>query len=130
MNASWIKPFFIIAGLYDVALGIAFLLFSSIVFRSFNVEPPNHPAYVQFPALLLLVFGVMFFNIARDPIKNRDLILYGIALKVAYCGTTFWYEFTQGIPFMWVPWAWADFAFLLIFLFAWNQLGSMKPRAS
>ncbi len=70
----------------------------------------------------MLIFAAMFFRIASDPLKNRELILYGIALKVAYCGTIFWYQFTQGIPFMWIPLAWADILFLVIFLFAWKSL--------
>jgi hypothetical protein len=127
MNAKWIKAFFVIAGLYDGVLGIAFLFFSGAIFQGFGVEPPNHPAYVQFPALLLLIFAAMFFRIARDPVGNRDLILYGVALKVAYSGMTFWYQLAGGIPFMWVPWAWADLAFLVLFLVAWKSLRQASP---
>ena len=91
------------------------------------MEPPNHPAYVQFPALLLFIFAVMFFRIAADPVRNRELILYGIGLKIAYCGTAFWYQLAGGIPFMWIPWAWADLIFLALFLVAWNKLGTREP---
>ena len=127
MNANWIKPFFIISALYDGILGIAFLFFWGAIFQGFGVEPPNHPAYVQFPALLLLIFAAMFFRIANDPIRNRELILYGVGLKVAYSGTAFWYQLTGGIPFMWIPWAWADLVFIVLFLVAWNKLGSPVP---
>jgi len=130
MIAKWIKPFFVIAGLYDGLLGIAFLFFSGAIFQGFGVEPPNHPAYVQFPALLLLIFAAIFFRIARDPVGNRDLIFYGVALKVAYSGTAFWYQLAGGIPFMWVPWAWADLAFLVLFLVAWKSLGRASPASN
>ena len=118
MKTNWIKPLFIIAGLYDAILAIAFLFCASAIFQWYGVQPPNHLAYVKFPALLLLIFAAMFFKIASDPIRNRHLIAYGIALKVAYCGTVFWYHFTGGVPFMWIPWAWADLAFLVLFLIA------------
>jgi hypothetical protein len=124
MNKNWIKALFIVAGLYDGVLGIAFFFFSNAIFQRFGVAPPNHPGYVKFPALLLLIFAAMFFRIAADPLRNRDLILYGAGLKLAYSGTAFWYQLTQGIPVMWVPWAWADLAFLILFLFAWKSLGS------
>jgi hypothetical protein len=124
MNKNWIKPLFVIAGLYDGILGIAFLFFSSALFQRFGVEPPNHPGYVQFPALILLIFAAMFFRIAADPQKNRNLIPYGIALKIAYSGTVFWYQLTQGIPFMWIPWAWADVVFLILFLLAYKSTRS------
>lgn len=120
MDGNWIRGLFIIAGLYDVVLGIAFLLFSRAIFQWFGVEAPNHPAYVKFPALLLLIFAAMFFRVAGDPKNSRELIIYGVGLKAAYAGTAFWYQMTQGIPSMWLPWAWADVGFLIFFLLAWK----------
>lgn len=121
-----LKPLFIIAALYDGILAIAFLFFATDLFQWFGVTPPNHLAYVKFPALLLLIFAAMFFRIASDPVKNRDLIPYGIALKIAYSGTAFWYQFTQGIPSMWIPWAWADLAFLVLFVVAWKSVAPQR----
>ena len=121
---SWIKPFFVIAALYDGLLGLAFLLFPLWLFSLHGVEPPNHVAYVQFPALLLMIFAAMFFQISSDPKKYLTLIPYGIALKASYSGLVFWYEMTEGISFMWVPWAWADLVFLFVFLFVWRKLRS------
>ena len=121
MSPKWVRPLFIIAGLYDGGLGVAFLGFATAIFQGFGVEPPNHLAYVKFPALLLLIFAAMFFRVACDPVKNREIILYGVSLKVAYSGTAFWYQMRQGIPFMWIPWAWADLVFLVLFLTAWKS---------
>ena len=104
MSHKWIKMLYVVAGLYDGILGIAFLFFGGGVFRLFDVTPPNHMGYVQFPALLLLVFAAMFFRIAANPVENRDLILYGCGLKLSYCAVVFWYEITVGIPSMWMPW--------------------------
>ena len=78
IHEALLKPFFILAALYDAILGIAFLFFSAAIFQAFGVTPPNHLAYVQFPALLLLVFAAMFYRVATDPVRNRELILYGI----------------------------------------------------
>jgi len=123
MNEKMIKPFYVISGLYDGILGVAFLLAPGAIFAMYAVEPPNHMAYVQFPALLLIIFGVMFFRIAMDPVKNRDLILYGCALKVSYCSMVFYYMATTGVPAMWVPWAYADLVFLVLFIVTWRSLG-------
>ena len=123
MNEKWVKIFYIIAGLYDGILGVAFLLFSGAIFAFYGVEPPNHMAYVQFPALLLLVFAAMFFRVAANPVRNRELILYGIGLKISYCVMAFGYQITTGISSMWIPWAWADLVFLLFFIMTWRSLG-------
>jgi hypothetical protein len=129
MQAGWIKPFFFVAGLYDAVLGLAFLFFARDIFAAFAVTPPNHPAYVQFPALLLIVFGAMFFSIAANPAKNRDLIWYGMGLKAAYCGSVFFHQLAGGVPFMWQPWAWADLAFLVLFFVAWKSLAGAPASA-
>lgn len=123
MSEKLIKPFYIISGLYDAGLGLAFLVAPGAIFAMYAVEPPNHMAYVQFPALLLILFGIMFFRIAMDPVKNRDLILYGCGLKVSYCSMVFYYMATTGVPAMWVPWAYADLVFLVLFVITWKGLG-------
>ncbi len=123
MNEKQVKIFFVIAGLYDGILGVAFLLFPGEIFALYGVEPPNHMAYVQFPALLLIVFAAMFFRVATNPVRNRELILYGCGLKISYCVITFWYEVTTGVSSMWIPFAWADLVFLLFFVLIWRSLG-------
>ena len=121
MNGDWRKWLFYIAAIYDGLFGLIFFLFWRDVYRHFNVMPPNHEGYVKFPALLLIIFGAMFLQIARDPERNRNLIAYGIALKVAYAGLVLWYQLTTpGIPSMWIPWAWIDVVFLILFVLAWR----------
>jgi len=127
MQSKWTRVLFVVAALYEGVLGLAFLIFPAWVFSLHHVEPPNHLAYVQFPALLLLVFAVMFFRIAADPVARRELILYGCGLKVSYCAMTFWYQMTRGIPSMWIPWAWADLLFLVLFVLAW---WCSRPRST
>jgi hypothetical protein len=128
MNTAIIRAVFVIAGLYDGVLGLAFLTLSARIFEFFAVTPPHHPGYIQFPALLLIVFAVMFFRIAAAPEQNRELILYGCGLKIAYCSVTFYHHFTTGIPAMWVPWAWADLVFLAVFAACWNSLSRPSDR--
>ncbi|MBL7131470.1 MAG: hypothetical protein ISS45_08745 [Candidatus Omnitrophica bacterium] len=115
---KWIKPLFIVAGLYDGILAALFLIVPTQLFGAANIPLPNHLGYIQFPALLLIVFAIMFFNIARDPIANRNLILYGILLKVAYCGVIFPYWLVGNVPSIWVPFAFFDLGFLIIFIIA------------
>ena len=121
MTGDWRKPLFYVSALYDGVLGLAFVLFWPRVFESFGVTPPNHGAYVQFPALLLVLFGFLFLRIARDPNANRELIAYGIGLKLSYCGLVFWYQATAGVPSMWVPFAWLDLVFLALYIVAWRR---------
>jgi hypothetical protein len=46
MNEKMIKVFYVLAGLYDGILGIAFLLSPAAIYAMYAVEPPNHMAYL------------------------------------------------------------------------------------
>ncbi len=125
MNITMVKGLFIIAAIYDGVLGLLFLFAPGLAFEMFEVVPPNHFGYVQFPALLLLIFAAMFYRVSQDPVSNRFIMLYGVALKTSYSGLVFYYMLTTGVPAMWVPWAWADLVFLVLFLMSWNYTGSL-----
>jgi hypothetical protein len=121
-----ISVIFALSGVYDGLLGLAFLVWPATLFTFFHVTPPNHYGYVQFPAAILLIFGVMFFQVAAAPRSNRNLMPYGILLKVAYFGVVFAYWFTRGLPNMWKPFAVIDVAFALLFFWSWRQLRVSK----
>ena len=118
-----ISVLFWIAALYDGVLGLLFLAAGPAVFERFDVTPPNHWGYVQFPALLLLVFAWLFARVALDPAGRRDLIPFGMGLKAAYCGVVFYHWALAGIPWIWQPFAILDLAFLALFVWAWSRLG-------
>jgi hypothetical protein len=117
---------FLTAAFYDGCLGLLFLVAPRLVYEWASVTPPNHWAYVQFPASLLIIFSLMFIAIATDPIRNRNLIVYGILLKVSYCAITMWYWFTAGIPGLWKPFAVIDFAMGVGFLLSLRALDRIK----
>lgn len=123
-----IRALFFVAGLYDGLLGLAFLLAAPAIFNRYGVALPNHPGYVQFPALLLMVFAWMFFAVAVSPFANRNLIFYGILLKLCYSGTVMYYWLTGGIPGMWKPFAVADLVFAA--LFAWAIAATSQAAAA
>jgi hypothetical protein len=121
---------FSVAALYDGLLGLAFLIAPGAVFEAAGIQPPNHPGYVQFPAALLVTFAMMFAAIAAHPARNRNLIPYGILLKVSYCGVVFYHWAATGLPWIWKPFALADVAFLGLFAAAWMALADRPATDS
>jgi len=122
-----VRLLFVAAALYDGVLGVVFLVAPAKPFTWFETELPNHMGYVEFPALILIIFALMFLAVAGAPIRNRGLIVYGILLKLAYSGIVFRYWFTsEGIPNMWKPLAFADL--VMAALFAWAYL-VLRKRA-
>ena len=71
----------------------------------------------------------MFTRIALNPIRRRDLIVYGILLKVAYCGVSGWHWFSAGIPTMWKPFTVLDLVMGILFVWAYVILGSRGGEA-
>lgn len=124
---SWISPLFWLAALYDGVLGALFLIAPWWTFQTFNVPPPNHMAYVQFPAALLIIFALIFATIARSPIANRGQMIYGILLKVAYCSIAAYYWFATDIPIIWKPFVIGDLAMGLLFVAAYTQTPQRPP---
>ena len=131
---KWVSPLFLLAALYDGVLGLLFLAAPYCLFDLCNVTRPNHPGYVQFPAALLIIFGLMFLVIARDPAGNRNLIPYGILLKVAYSSVTIWYWATTPslsiptpLPDMWKPFVVIDVVMGVLFIWAYVIV---RPRAA
>ena len=125
-----ISLLFIIAALYDGVLGALFLFAGGRLFEWLQVTPPNHPGYVQFPAALLIVFALMFCAIAKSPLANRNLIPYGMLLKVSYCSVVFFNWFAAGIPNIWKPFAVFDLAFLGLFIWAYVSLREMTATSA
>ncbi len=124
-----VRALFWVAAVYDGVLGLVFLIAHAAVFEWFGVTPPNHAGYVEFPAALLITFAMLFSAVARNPEANRNLIPYGVLLKVSYCGVAFWHWFHGGIPGMWKPWTLADLVFLILFCAAYRGLAPDKTSA-
>lgn len=118
----FISILFYFSGTYDGILGLTAFFAPGLLFNIFNVTPPNHFGYIQFPAALLFVFGIMFFIIAANPGKNYRLIPYGIGLKFSYSIVVFMYWFTSGLPDMWKPFAVIDIILGILFIIFYYNL--------
>jgi hypothetical protein len=126
-SLSSIRVLYVLAAAYDGLLGLAFLLAGPRLYAYFQITPPNHWGYVHFSAGILIIFGWMFLEIARRPLASRNLVTYGILLKVCYVGTVVWYWTHGDIPAMWKGFAAADIVFALLFI--WS-LGPLKSAAA
>lgn len=108
MVPGWIRPFLLILAVYDLVLGILFLIAFPAIFAAFQVPLPNHPAYVQFGAAYVVIIGIGFWLAARAPERNRDILKLGFLTKIAYAGIVLGYVIRGMMPGMWVPMAWID----------------------
>ena len=122
MSLKTIKSLFIISALYDFILGVIFLIGFKQIYNYFNITLPNHDGYVQFGAALVAIFGIGFWFVAQDPQRNRDIIKMGILLKLSYSGVAFYHAALGNLPAIWLPFAWFDAIFLILFISALKAL--------
>jgi len=119
------------AAAYDGLLGLVFLAAGPRLYAHFQITPPNHWGYVHFGAGILVIFGWMFLEIARRPMESRNLVPYGILLKVCYVATVAWYWTHGDIPAMWKGFAVADTVFALLFVWSLQafKASALETRA-
>ena len=130
MNITVIRALFYLSAAYDGALGLAFIFAPAAIYTLFNVPPPNHLGYVQFPAAMLMIFAVMFLSVARNPAANKSLIPYGILLKVAFCGVSGAYWGLGNLPAMWQPFFVCDMIFMFLYVLVYRQLTAEAPGSA
>jgi hypothetical protein len=124
-----VRLLYAVAAAYDGLLGLAFIINAPRIYAWAEITPPNHWGYIHFAAGTLVIFGVMFLMIALQPLANRNLVLYGILLKVCYVATVGWHSYHGGIPAMWTWFAIADAVFALLFVWSLVALRKLAAQA-
>ena len=89
---------FRLMGVYDILLGGAFVLAFRSIYTALGITLPNHPGYIFIPALFLVCGGIGEFLIARNPLKNTDLVIVRLLMKLSFAVAVVYCHFTSGIP--------------------------------
>ena len=75
---AW-RIFFLLAGLYNVLGGAVGVV---NVERQFD-PPPTYPFALQLLMVMVLIMGIGYLMVARDPPGNRGIVWLGLLTKVA-----------------------------------------------
>ncbi len=125
---KFFKGLFLVAGLYDFILGAVFFLFYARIYEHFGITLPNHPEYVQAPALFIVILGIMLFYVFKDMHRNIDMVKIAGLSKIAYSGLAFYHQQGTGLPAVFMVFAWCDLLFLALFVtFLVKAKGQNKP---
>lgn len=126
-NLKMVKGIFLVAAIFDITLGIIFALFFKRVYNSFGYPLPNHDAYVQLPALYVLIFGIAFYLVYRDPVQNRAIMPVGILMKLAFSAVCLGHMFFGAVASFYIPLAVIDLIFAGLFAWALKNTGRLTP---
>ena len=78
--------------------------------------------------MLLLIFAMIFYQIAREPLQKKDLIIYGILLKASYCSVTIVYWLQGTLPDIWKPFTICDAIMGILYIVAQTKLGTIPAQ--
>jgi hypothetical protein len=125
--APW-RWFFLVAALYDIGLGLVFLVGGEQVLEAIGMELPPHIAYIQLAAVFVTVQGLSYLLPWHDGWSNEGVVWVGVAYKGSYATLALWYLVMGILPSVFfIPWAIADLAFMVGFL--WFLRVAARRRA-
>ena len=119
MERGYYKKLYLIAALYDLLLGFGFLLFYKFIYKMFNMNLPENPAYLSLCAILIGIYGILLFMIHKNPENNRITIVYAILIKFAFVAVVLYYWLFVGPEYVDIPFriiAGIDLIFAFLFL--------------
>lgn len=116
VSSGW-KTFFLVAALYDLALGVAFMVAGPSILGAIGMTLPPHIAYIHLAAVFVFTQGLSYGLAWLDPMGNLGLVRTGVAYKAGYVGLVVVYLVTNQLPSVFfVPWAVLDALFLVGFV--------------
>lgn len=112
------RLFFLVAAIYDLALGVAFFFLYQPLFDWLGMEAPPHVAWVHLPAVFVFVQGLGYGLVWGDPLGNLGIVRVGMVYKISYTALSAYYLLTDQIPAIFFAW-FGLFDFLFFIGFVW-----------
>ncbi len=82
---------FWVGAIYDMVLGVAFFFFWEAIFNTLGVDPPEHTSYIHITAAYVFMQGLGYVYVARNMLRNLDIVRLGIIYKAIYIGMAVYY---------------------------------------
>lgn len=108
-----IRALFLVAGAYNFGLAVFFFL-ANPMGAAFSLT--------HFAMALLVVFAILFCNIAYSPVRYKKLIPYALLRNLAYCSIAGWFYYAGKLPLAWMIPGIVDAVLLLLFAATWVRL--------
>lgn len=118
MSLKTVKAVFLASAIYDIVLGFIFGLFFKPIYDAFQTVLPNHAGYMHLISFYLVIFGVGFLFVWKNPMAHLGIIRMGIMMKLAFIIVVMGHLFFGTVPSFYVPFAAIDTAFLVLFIMA------------
>lgn len=82
MKSNYARNLFGSAAIFNFLAGLSILLAGRQLSVTFGVPPAENLLFIQIAGLAVLLFGIGYWMEARNPGKNRSMVLVGMIGKV------------------------------------------------
>lgn len=125
----WMRYLLRFVGGYNVLAGIGMMIFYHEGFRFLNVDKPTLMLPLQLVGVMVGLFGVGYWLVARNPVENRNVLTLGFFSKFlgSILGVT--YVAIGKLPVAFLPILFfADIIYLVPFLLIMRRLYAIARR--
>jgi hypothetical protein len=124
------RGLFVVAAVYDMALGLVFFFLYDPMFEWLAMPMPPHVSWIQLPAVFVFVQGFSYLLVALDPLANLGIVKVGIIYKASYALLAAYYLLTDQIPAMFFVWfGFFDLLFFVAFVWFLRWATRQAPTA-
>jgi hypothetical protein len=119
-----VKTMFLTAAIFNWLVGLALAARAQLLFGLFMVSPlPSEPLFLQLFSWLVIVFGIGYFWVSRDPAANVPIIRLGVLGKMSVVLVSLGCVATGVVSWQMMLLASADGVYALLF---WRALKTIQ----
>ena len=124
MKAKSMRIMFTTAAWFNWLAGLAVAVNAELLFGLFRITPlPTEPLFLQLFAWLVIVFGIGYFWVSRDPVANVPIIKLGMIGKLSVVLVSLACVMTGSISWQLMILLSADLLYAILF---WRALQSIQ----
>ena len=119
MNSEkYYKNMFIGGAIYNIGAGLPLLIisfFTDSVYSIFGLDKPNYLLWIHFSFLCIIVFGIGYYMVSRNPESNQGIVLIGGIAKMCFFLLTTIAYLNEEANFLLLFTGIIDFIFVILF---------------
>ena len=124
MKAKSMRIMFTTAAWFNWLAGLAVAVNVELLFGLFRITPlPTEPLFLQLFAWLVIVFGIGYFWVSRDPVANVPIIKLGMIGKLSLVLVSLACVLTGSVSWQMMTLVSADLLYAILF---WRALQTLQ----
>ena len=130
MQTRYATRIFAAAGIFNIVVGTSAFLAPALTARLMGFDPPQNPLFLHLAMWLVAVLGVGYCLAARNPERNRDLMVIGAVGKLLILPLMLAAWRRGDVGFAGVAAGSGDFVFALLFFDVIRRMGPRRLRTA